>query len=98
MKKLFLLPVFALAAIMAMSIASAGCCDLYFCANHNACSGTISQTDCVTRCNGLGQYAASPVYCDTGTGICAPEFTTIGAGIALAGAGLGYAFIRRKRK
>ena len=36
----------------------------------------------------------SPAYCSGG--VCIPEFTSLGMGIAIAGAGIGYALIRKK--
>jgi hypothetical protein len=38
----------------------------------------------------------SPAYCENGE--CVPEFTSFGAGIAIAGAGVAYWFIRSRKK
>ena len=37
-----------------------------------------------------------PQYCENG--VCVPEFTSIGAGLAIAGAGVAYWFIRSRKK
>jgi len=39
----------------------------------------------------------SGLYCDSSTCACVPEFTTIGMGLAVAGAGLGYTLIRKRK-
>ena len=43
----------------------------------------------------ISEPCTSPQYCDNG--VCVPEFTTIGAGIAVAGAGVAYSLIRKKK-
>ena len=89
MKKLFLLPAIALFAIMALNVVSAStiCCQT----GASSCS--------------LFEFYGSESCLDHGWSGCrselqaqCPEFTTIGAGIAVLGAGLGYALIRKKRK
>ena len=107
MKKLFLLPVIALIAVMAISSVSAA---LYCCYASDDCSGGASgpytgigcSSTCGPNLNYPSVYSCTPGIdlstCATSPCVSVPEFTTIGAGIALAGAGLGFALIRRKRK
>ena len=104
MKKLFLLPAIALIAVLAVTLASAGynanagCCRWYDTQWHCSapvtlqwCSNTITDPDVTS-----GVFDGWNSACLDG--YCIPEFTSLGAGIALIGAGAGYALIRRKRK
>ena len=102
MKKLFLLPVIALFAVMIISLASATnyyCYINYDCSDYgeNGWSG-----DSCGVCWGAGGHHFQACRLDTGqpSGSCdkIPEFGTIGMGLAITGAGLGYALIKKKRK
>ena len=90
------------------SCGSSGLC--VYCTSNDIC---VSDADCPAdtckdaltkrdwRCNSnhcceYSDVICSGEWCDGGQ--CVPEFTTIGAGIALIGAGAGYALIRKKRK
>jgi len=70
----------------------------------DGCFTTNQPIDKITEYYCVGDRVASEVAdcpADKTTcyqGRCMPEFTTIGAGIALIGASAGYALIRRKRK
>jgi len=110
MKKLFLLPVIALIALICLNLAAASkfCCPeptmgtcgdgAYVstnpCPNNLGCPdencGIINGPWC---CDG---YCLEYQQCENCH--CIPEFTTIGMGIAIAGAGIGWALIRKKRK
>jgi len=107
MKKLFLVPVIAL--ILASGIVSAGCSNFYGgCSQTNPsasfsnhCEGTDAKNyicligvcgDVITHCGSEGCQMSN------GNAGCVPEFTSLGMGIALIGAGTGYALIRRKLK
>ena len=108
MKKLFLLPLIALIAVFSISTAiseeSGTCCDNYG-DNNNDCQGDVTESGCTQldgtfhdTVSGYSNYECATRQ--TGGLFChlIPEFTTIGAGIAVIGAGAGYALIRRKRK
>ena len=114
MKKLFLLPVIALVAIMAIVNVSADCCasktSCYgtctdpvkvadsFCIGHDCDPGKCWRND-IRSCTDWGAGCVGGDVTQYSYGCTAiPEFTSIGAGIALAGAGLGWALIRRKLK
>jgi len=174
MKKLFLLPVIALVAVMVISMANAMCCD-YTSGGILTCGNGYSESTCLNKTNGVWwpdkngcyvgqggftmcQYTGAPIGCSdydgnesmenqigiiayiNANGViyedscydsnqvveyacegslgradkvncanydgynscvnnhCVPEFTSLGMGIALIGAGAGYALIRRKRK
>jgi hypothetical protein len=65
------------------------------------CPGCSNPT-CFVETDGNCVWNSGSNSCTFGTpysiGTCIPEFTSIGAGIALIGAGAGYALIRRKLK
>lgn len=88
MNKLFLLPVIALVAVMAVSMASAGCCLTQV--SPNVCSSNNSGCLPGTWDDGY--------ICTGGTTCIIPEFTSAGIGLAMSGAGIGFALLRRKLK
>ena len=121
MKKLFLLPVIALIAVMAIANASAySSCSLTCSSTHSCFSGKcvieqdpkVPDSYCPGGCQGDECHAIYIGNCVIfGGGGCGvgtsqyesaycrvPEFSTIGAGLALIGAGAGFWFIRKKRR
>lgn len=57
---------------------------------------TLIEMVCLGNSGSALPHICSPEYCSNGE--CVPEFTTIGAGIAVLGAGIGFMLIRKKRK
>ena len=108
MNKLFLLPIVALVAVMAVSLVNASsCCTCGDSTNGYRCALYISINDCTTLpggfCEGYHRgtwisdghivydTSVTPNTCD-----CVPEFTSAGIGLAMSGAGIGFALLRRK--
>jgi len=100
MKKLFLLPAIALVAVLAISSVSASMC----CYTDSNCALGYQKWPgggCKSVCFDNG-YDSCKTFDDSQNSCkdpcIVPEFTSLGMGIALIGAGAGYALIRRKRK
>ncbi|MEM2956607.1 MAG: hypothetical protein QW041_03495 [Candidatus Pacearchaeota archaeon] len=106
MKKLFLLPVIALFVILGISFVSAVTYSCFYsraeCESGGGPLGACYEStgnSCTSACfsQGYTWCKAGSCYVDNPC-LAAPEFTTLGAGIAIAGAGVGYWLLRRKRK
>jgi hypothetical protein len=101
MKKLFLLPVIALFIVIPLVSLVSACDTNRECAIENTCS-VDNRHVCNEYCGSDRTcHESCPIDCSPNScinGQCVPEFTSLGMGIAIAGAGVGYALIRRKLK